>query len=936
MFKAFKRSTTKPTMASSSGTPQTPFHMQDDDHSSLGPSETSSMRSSTPTPSESTMGPSDAASDSTSPTMTYSRYQSIGKGLASSAQLMENGQILVSLDLKKKLPELPSDHAAPVREFAVDRAASDQAPPMSIVIMIVGSRGDVQPYIALGNRLKEHGHRVRIATHETFRKMVKDAGLEFQSIGGDPAELMSYMVRNPGLLPGTESLLNGDIPKKRKMLTEILNGCWKACIHADEETGTPFAADAIISNPPAFAHIHCAEALGIPLHLSFTMPWCATTAFPHPLVSFKSSNAEGGLSNYLSYATADLIQWQGIGDLINSFRTKTLGLDALSIRSGPSLADRLKVPWTYCFSPTLIPKPKDWMNHIDVVGFYFLEGAKSFKPEKDLEDFLAAGPPPVYIGFGSVVVEDAAAMTKTIFDAIRLANVRAIVSAGWGGLGGTDVPPNVFILTGSVPHDWLFTKVSAVCHHGGAGTTAIGLLLGKPTIIVPFFGDQPFWGEMVHKAGAGPEPIPQRKLKAERLAGAITFCLTEKARNAAKLMADRIRAEDGLKGGVDSFHSHLPLLNMRCDLDPRRVAVWWSQEHYLRLSAFAAQILVDAKVIKYENLLPHRPKEFDTRKKIQDPITGGLGALFWTLTHLNMGVAEIFYKKTGIISAATAFPRGMVKLVDSVQEGFQNVPTMYGTNIRRVGKIHDWKSGFIEGGKSFLYGWYDGITGLVTEPIRGHEQEGMLGALKGTGRGMINTTMLPAAGSLALVTHPTRGMWQSVRSKWAKHPELQVIVARRWEGQQAIKNCPDLGQLRNAIVQAFELAKKTTTERKAEFKRQATLFLQDTSDPSKLEAMADLNSEIAESQPLLRTVSENPTPHVTPPPLPARNVVSQSDMREVYVEEPPEYDEALYQRDIEEAIRLSLLDLEEEHNPRAKGNDVEVETPGEQQLKGAY
>ncbi|KAG8898178.1 hypothetical protein FRC00_003165 [Tulasnella sp. 408] len=740
--------------------------------------------------------------------MTYSRYQSIGKGLASSAQLTENGQILVSLDLKKKLPELPSDHATPVREFAIDRAASDQAPPMSIVIMIVGSRGDVQPYIALGNRLKEHGHRVRIATHETFRKMVKDAGLEFQSIGGDPAELMSYMVRNPGLLPGTESLLNGDIPKKRKMLTEVV-----------------------------------------------------------PSNIFKSSNAEGGLSNYLSYATADLIQWQGIGDLINSFRTKTLGLDALSIRSGPSLADRLKVPWTYCFSPTLIPKPKDWMNHIDVVGFYFLEGAKNFKPEKDLEDFLAAGPPPVYIGFGSVVVEDATAMTPVL---------------------GRD----------------------------GAQS----------------------WGRA-------------------------------RTDSAEETQSREARGES--KKRSKSYGRKNPRR------DPQRVAVWWSQEHYLRLSAFAAQILVDAKVIKYENLLPHRmsqkievsmdgnlngrrsigPKEFDTRKKIQDPITGGLGALFWTLTHLNMGVAEIFYKKTGIISAATAFPRGMVKLVDSVQEGFQNVPAMYGTNIRRVGKIHDWKSGFMEGGKvgtpcsrrdrvadlcashkSFLYGWYDGITGLVTEPIKGHEQEGMLGALKGTGRGIMNTTMLPAAGSLALVTHPTRGMWHSVRSKWAKHPELQVIVARRWEGQQAVKNCPDVEQQRDAIVQAFELAKKTTTERKAEFKRQATLFLQDTSDPSKLEAMADLNSEIAEAQPapLLRTVSENPTPHITPPPLPPRNVVSQNDMSQVYVEEPPEYDEALYQRDIEEAIRLSLLDLEEEHNPSAKGKEVEMEAPGEQNLKRGY
>ncbi|KAG8934417.1 hypothetical protein FRC01_003090 [Tulasnella sp. 417] len=893
-------------MDPSGGTPQQPFHMQDDDHSSLG---------------------LNTASVSTSPTMTpflpsvarvaYSKYQSVGKGLASTAQLTEDGQILVSLDLKKELPELPSDHAAPVKEFAIDRAASSQAPPMSIVIMIVGSRGDVQPYIALGNHLKEYGHRVRIATHETFRKMVRDAGQEFQSIGGDPAELMSYMVRNPGLLPGTESLLNGDIPKKRKMLTEILNGCWKACIHADEESGTPFAADAIISNPPAFAHIHCAEALGIPLHLSFTMP------------CLKSSNAEGGLGNYFSYAMADLIQWQGIGDIINSFRTKTLGLEPLSIRSGPSLVDRLKVPWTYCFSPALIPKPKDWTNHIDVVGFYFLEGAKSFKPEKDLEDFLAAGPPPIYIGFGSVVVEDAAAMTQTIFDAVKLANVRAIVSAGWGGLGGKDVPPNVFILTGSVPHDWLFTKVSAVCHHGGAGTTAIGLLLGKPTIIVPFFGDQPFWGEMVHKAGAGPEPIPQRKLKAERLAGAITYCLTDKARNAAKIMADRIRAEDGLKSGVDSFHSHLPLLNMRCDLDPQRVAVWWSQEHYLRLSAFAAQILVDAKLMKYENLLPHRPKEFDTRKKIQDPITGGLGALFWTATHMPFGVAEVFYKKDGLISATTAFPLGMVKLVDSVQEGFQNLPVMYGTNIRKVGKIHDWKSGFKEGGKSFFYGWYDGITGLVTEPLKGLEKEGMVGALKGTGRGMINTTMLPAGGSLALVTHPTRGMWESVRSKWAKHPELQVIVARRWEGQQAVRNCPNLEEQRDAIFRAFDLAKRTTAERKAEFKRQATLFLQDA-EASKVEAAASLNSELVESQPMLRTVSENPTPHLTPPPLPPRKVASQTDLRQAFVEEPAEYDEAAFQRDLEAAIRLSLLDLEAHHRSRSEGGEVASEKLSEQ------
>jgi UDP:flavonoid glycosyltransferase YjiC (YdhE family) len=131
---------------------------------------------------------------------------------------------------------------------------------------------------------------------------------------------------------------------------------------------------------------------------------------------------------------------------------------------------------------------------IDVVGFFFLDLATKYKPPQDLLDFLAAGPPPVYIGFGSIVVDDPEAMTQTIFDAVTAAGVRAIVSKGWGGLGrdqGLSVPDNVYII-GNCPHDWLFLRVSVVVHHGGAGTTAAGLKAGKPTIVVPFFGDQPF------------------------------------------------------------------------------------------------------------------------------------------------------------------------------------------------------------------------------------------------------------------------------------------------------------------------------------------------------------------------------------------------------------------------------------------------------------
>ena len=172
----------------------------------------------------------------------------------------------------------------------------------------------------------------------------------------------------------------------------------------------------------------------------------------------------------------------------------------------------------------MIPKPNDWGRHIDVAGFYFLNLASSYTPDPELEAFLRDGPPPVYIGFGSIVVDDPNAMTEMIFEAVKLSGVRALVSKGWGGLGADDLgkPDEVYML-GNVPHDWLFEHVSSVVHHGGAGTTAAGIKAGKPTIVVPFFGDQPFWGAMIARANAGPDPIPYKQLTAEKLAEAITF-----------------------------------------------------------------------------------------------------------------------------------------------------------------------------------------------------------------------------------------------------------------------------------------------------------------------------------------------------------------------------------------------------------------------------
>lgn len=333
------------------------------------------------------------------------------------------------------------------------------------------------------------------------------------------------------------------------------------------------------------------------------MPWTATRAFPHPLANIKSSNADDIITNNLTYTLVEMMTWQGLGDIINRFREKVLDIPALSLLWAPGLLTRLKTPYTYCWSPALIPKPNDWGQNIDISGFYFLDLATNFTPDAELDAFLKAGPPPVYIGFGSIVVDDPNAMTRMIFDAIHLSGVRALVSKGWGGLGADDVglPEGVYML-GNVPHDWLFQHVSAVVHHGGAGTTAAGIKAGKPTFVVPFFGDQPFWGAMVARADAGPEPIPYKKLTAESLAESIQHCLKPETIEKAKSLGEKIREEEGTDVGGRSFHAHLDIEALRCSIAPSRVAVWRVRRTKVRLSAFSAAVLVRQGLIKYSDL----------------------------------------------------------------------------------------------------------------------------------------------------------------------------------------------------------------------------------------------------------------------------------------------------------------------------------------------
>ncbi|KAJ8553011.1 hypothetical protein K7X08_020404 [Anisodus acutangulus] len=456
-----------------------------------------------------------------------------------------------------------SVHTA-VENEPLDATELQYFPPMQIVMLIVGTRGDVQPFTAIGKRLQDFGHRVRLATHANFKEFVLTAGLEFYPLGGDPKILAGYMVKNKGFLPSGPS----EIPTQRNQLKEIIYSLLPACKEPDMDTGVPFKADAIIANPPAYGHAHVAEALQIPIHIFFTMPWTPTTEFPHPL-----SRVKQPAGYRLSYQIVDSLIWLGIRDLINDVRKKKLKLRPVTYLSG-SQGSELDIPHAYIWSPHLVPKPKDWGPKIDVVGFCFLDLATGYEPPESLVNWLKAGPKPIYIGFGSLPVQDPQKMTQTIVKALAITGQRGIINKGWGGLGDLAEPKDFVYLLDNCPHDWLFLQCAAVVHHGGAGTTAAGLKAACPTTIVPFFGDQPFWGERVHARGVGPLPIPADQFTLDKLVDAIKFMLDPQVKERAVELAKAMENEDGVTGAVKAFFKQLPHNKLEPELLPKPSSVF--------------------------------------------------------------------------------------------------------------------------------------------------------------------------------------------------------------------------------------------------------------------------------------------------------------------------------------------------------------------------
>ena len=420
---------------------------------------------------------------------------------------------------------------------------------MRIAIIALGSRGDVQPYIALGKGLQSAGHAVRLITHENYERLVNSHGLEFWPVRGNVQEFAES--------PEMRALL-----EKGNFIT-LMNHAAKTAhetILAWAKDGLPAVQgmNGIVAGLGAvFLGLALAEKLDIPLIQAYYVPFTPTGEFSGALLPPGISRL-GGTANRLSHHLTRQVLWQQGRSADTAARRQILHLPTAPF-FGPFKADAMKNPILYGFSPSVIAKPADWQSNIHVTGYWFLEDETGWQPSPALEEFLQRGTPPIYIGFGSMSSRKPAETADLILNALAETGQRAVLLSGWSGLQVVNLPDNVFVVE-SIPHDWLFDRVQAVVHHGGAGTTAVGLRAGVPSIIIPFFADQPFWGQRVADLGVGPQPIPRKQLTVARLAEAIQTALHDSAmRQRAKALAAQIRAENGVQRAVEIIQAECAL-----------------------------------------------------------------------------------------------------------------------------------------------------------------------------------------------------------------------------------------------------------------------------------------------------------------------------------------------------------------------------------------
>ncbi len=418
---------------------------------------------------------------------------------------------------------------------------------MRISLFAMGTQGDVQPYIALALALQHAGYQVQIVASDDFEGYVSSRGVPFRPLGIDARQLMESDTFR-GLMDETNKPLAA-IPRVVASVAPLADRAYRSAIAACAESDL-----LIFSLIGLLGYYMEAVRQGVPFVVAYPYPLFSsqTAEQPHFLwpIRLPPGLPLNGSYNRLTHWLVDQAFWQPVRAAAWALRRRGLPI-APTTPGGPARLIREQgIPVLMGFSPAVYPRPHDWPAHLHITGYWFLDRQPGWEPPADLLAFLEDGPPPVYVGFGSMTGRDPEQTAQIVLSALRRAGQRGVLLTGWGGIGAMALPDSVYVAE-ALPHDWLFPRMAAVVHHGGAGTTAAGLRAGVPTVTIPHFGDQPFWGERVHTLGVGPEPIPRPRLSADRLAYAIRIAATHRPmRERAAALGARIRAEDGVGQAV--------------------------------------------------------------------------------------------------------------------------------------------------------------------------------------------------------------------------------------------------------------------------------------------------------------------------------------------------------------------------------------------------
>jgi sterol 3beta-glucosyltransferase len=406
---------------------------------------------------------------------------------------------------------------------------------MRILIAAVGSRGDVAPITGLGPALRGAGHDVSVATYGMFEHLITGCGLGFRLVPGDP-QLLGASEQGQRWQEGGTGAMSG--LRFIRLIAEHMRDVNAAVLRAARQDTDVL----VLAGLSWFGGYRIAQGLGLPSLGLALQPTHPTGQFPPSGLTTRSLGPWGNRA----VGRALMVAGPAAMDKSSKQLWAQEDLPGVSIRQLYRRQEATRWPFIYGFSPSVVPRAPDWREGIEVAGYWWPAHPADWTPPADLEQFLAAGPPPVFVGFGSRNPADAARLTGIVAEARRQAGVRMVVQAGWANLGSALHDDDNVLVIGEAPHDWLFPKMAAVVHHAGAGTTAAGLRAGVPTVSVPMITDQPFWAGRVTNLGAGPKAVPYKSLSAESLTTAISDAINRASyRSRAQGIAKRLASEDG-------------------------------------------------------------------------------------------------------------------------------------------------------------------------------------------------------------------------------------------------------------------------------------------------------------------------------------------------------------------------------------------------------